>query len=128
MIYGIGTDIVELARLERIYRRFGMALPLRILSAAEMNEWQCASRPLPFLGKRFAAKEAFAKAVGSGLRHPVSLQQLALVHDAAGKPMFAYEPELAAWLKARGIGRVHISVSDEKSVVVAYALAEKAVP
>ena len=76
------------------------------------------------MAKRFAAKEAFAKAVGTGIREPVSLRFIGVAHDGLGKPVFACAPELAAWLAARGIARVHLSLSDEREQVVAFALAE----
>ncbi|MDD4882622.1 MAG: 4'-phosphopantetheinyl transferase superfamily protein, partial [Gallionellaceae bacterium] len=74
--------------------------------------------------KRFAAKEAFAKAVGTGLRAPVSLSGIRVGHDDLGRPDFRCAPELDAWLAERQIGRVHLSISDEHEHVVAFAVAE----
>ena len=78
-----------------------------------------------YLAKRFAAKEAFSKAVGTGLRSPVTLQNIGVANDESGKPEFMYSPELKKWLNSQGIARVHVSLSDEEDFVVAFAVAEK---
>lgn len=124
MIYGIGTDILDIGRIAQLYERYGDALPRRILNAAEMQAFGNAAEPVRFLAKRFAAKEAFAKAVGTGIRAPVSLGAIAVTHDELGKPQFAYSEALQAWLAERGIARVHLSLSDEKAQVLAFAVAE----
>ena len=124
MIYGIGTDIVAVPRIAALHERYGDALARRILTAGEWAAYATHAQPVRFLAKRFAAKEAFAKAVGTGIREPVSLRFIGVAHDEWGKPMFACAPELAAWLAERGIERVHLSVSDEKEQVVAFAVAE----
>ncbi len=124
MIYGIGTDIVAVPRIAALHQRYGDALARRILTAGEWANYAAHAQPARFLAKRFAAKEAFAKAVGTGIREPVSLRFIGVAHDGLGKPVFACAPELAAWLAARGIARVHLSLSDEREQVVAFALAE----
>ncbi|WP_107928842.1 holo-ACP synthase [Neisseria animaloris] len=125
MIYGIGTDIVALSRIEKLHKKYGQAFAERLLSRIELLEYPQAGRPVNFLAKRFAAKEAFAKAVGTGIRLPVSLRNIGIGHDALGKPEFHCEPELQKWLKEKGIKRVHLSMSDEKDKVLAFAVAEK---
>ncbi|SUA35956.1 4'-phosphopantetheinyl transferase [Neisseria zoodegmatis] len=125
MIYGIGTDIVALSRIEKLHKKYGQAFAERLLSRVEMLEYPQAVRPVNFLAKRFAAKEAFAKAVGTGIRSPVSLRNIGIGHDALGKPEFICEPELEKWLKDQGIRRVHLSMSDEEDKVLAFAVAEK---
>ncbi|OSI35183.1 holo-ACP synthase [Neisseria dumasiana] len=125
MIYGIGTDIVALSRIEKLYKKYGQSFAERLLSRVEMLEYPQAARPVNFLAKRFAAKEAFAKAVGTGIRSPVSLRNIGIGHDALGKPEFICEPELEKWLKDQGIRRVHLSMSDEDDKVMAFAVAEK---
>ena len=124
MIYGIGTDIVAVSRIAALHERYGDALARRILTAQEWANYATHAQPVRFLAKRFAAKEAFAKAVGTGIREPVSLRFIGVAHDEWGKPMFACAPELAEWLAQRGIARVHLSLSDEKEQVIAFALAE----
>ena len=99
MIYGIGTDIVTISRIERLYKKYGITFAERMLSRIELLEFTDASDQVNFLAKRFAAKEAFGKAVGTGLRVPVTLRQIGVGHDALGKPEFICEPELQQWLK-----------------------------
>lgn len=126
MIYGIGTDILAVARIERLYRQYGDAAARRILSETEQPEFQAAADKARFLAKRFAAKEAFAKAVGTGLRGAVGMRSITVAHDDRGKPLFEYADELDAYLAEAGIGRVHLSLSDEQEYVAAFALAEAA--
>ena len=125
MIQGIGVDLVEVARLRALHARYGARLASRILAPEEMPEYADAREPDRFLAKRFAAKEAFAKAVGTGLRAPVSLSAIRIGHDPLGRPDFQYAGSLDDWLRARGIGRVHLSISDEREHVVAFAVAEQ---
>jgi len=124
MIFGIGTDIVEYARIEAMWQRHGVRLAERMLSAQELPE--CLSHPNParFLAKRFAAKEAFAKAVGSGLRHPVSLRRIRVTHDGLGKPMLQFDPELRTYLAQLGVSGHHLSISDERNMIVAFVVLE----
>ncbi|MDF7676448.1 holo-ACP synthase [Neisseriaceae bacterium ESL0693] len=125
MIYGIGTDLVTIDRIARICKIYGAnAVAAKILSRVEALEWPSASQPVLFLAKRFAAKEAFAKAVHTGLRSPVTLRHIGIGHDALGRPEFICEPKLNDWLLQKNIGRVHLSLSDEGQHVVAFAVAE----
>lgn len=125
MIYGIGTDIVTISRIARLHKKYGKALAERLLSQMEMLEYPQAGKPVNFLAKRFAAKEAFAKAVGTGIHSPVSFRNITVGHDVLGKPEFHYEAELQKWLDKQGIKQVHLSMSDEEDTVVAFAVAEK---
>jgi holo-[acyl-carrier protein] synthase len=125
MILGIGTDIVTVARIEAASVRHGAAFAERILSAQELAEYVEHAYPARFLSKRFAAKEAFAKATGHGLRHPVSLHRITVTNDELGKPAFLFDAELAAWLQQLGVTHHHLSISDEKDVAVAFVVLEK---
>lgn len=125
MIYGIGTDIVALERIAKLHKKYGQAFAGRLLSRIELLEYPQAGKPVNFLAKRFAAKEAFAKAVGTGIRSPVSLRNIGVGHDELGKPEYICEPELQKWLQEKGIRRVHLSMSDEEDQVLAFAVAEK---
>lgn len=125
MIYGIGTDIVHIARIERLWAKYGDALMARILHESEYPACQHSKQPARFLAKRFAAKEAFAKAVGTGLCAPVLLTHIAVAHDRMGKPVFVCSDELNEWLLRHHIARIHLSLSDETDNVVAFALAER---
>jgi len=124
MIIGIGTDIVAYARIESLHMRYGERFAQRILSKSEMTEFFTHSHPARLLMKRFAAKESLAKAAGSGLRHPVSMQQMTVTHDEQGKPGFVFAAELAAYFQKLGVTRHHLSISDERDVAVAFVILE----
>jgi len=125
MIYGIGTDIIAVRRIGDIHARHGRRLAARLLAPGELDECARARDMGRFLAKRFAAKEALGKALGTGIRAPVSLSAITVVHDDLGRPDFAYSPELAAWMLARGAGRAHLSLSDEQDYVVAFVVVER---
>lgn len=132
MIYGIGTDILAIKRIESIYKKYSEAFPRRILSRIEAlefdNKFSAKNKQdaVRFLAKRFAAKEALAKAVGTGVVAPVSLHNISLNHTPAGKPEFICEPVLSAWLTEQGIGKLHLSLSDEARYISAFVVAETA--
>jgi len=124
MIHGIGTDIVEVSRIEDSLARFGKAFAQRLLTEQEWLAFEQSKTPARFLAKRFAAKEAFAKALGTGLRAPATLQNIAVAHDDLGKPVLDLSPELQAVLDRRGIRAMHLSISDEKALAVAFVVLE----
>ena len=124
MIYGIGTDIVEVERVEASLRQFGDAFAIRILHSSELAEYQNSKIKSRFLAKRFAAKEALSKAIGTGLRAPVTFQNIAISHDALGKPVILLADELQAFLDAKNIQQLHLSVSDEKNLAAAFVVLE----
>ena len=124
MILGIGTDIVTISRIERLWILHGARLARHLLTEEECT--QIPPDAARFIAKRFAAKEAFAKAAGTGLRAPVLLRHLTVTHDPLGQPNFAYAPVLQAWLTQRGATRTHLSLSDERDTVVAFVLLEGA--
>lgn len=123
MIFGIGTDIVRIDRLQQALVRHGERFAYRILAASERAAWHASPDPARFLAKRFAAKEAFGKALGTGVAAPATLHALSIEHDAAGKPLFGFGPELAEHLRVRNLG-AYLSLSDEADYVVAFALLE----
>ena len=123
MIYGIGTDILDIQRIEHIYQRYGAVFARRILTADEWELFQN-TPSARFLAKRFAAKEAFAKAVRTGLISPVSLQNISILHDDSGAPYFSVNAVLQTWLQKRHIEHLHLSISDEKNLVIAMVVAE----
>jgi holo-[acyl-carrier protein] synthase len=125
VIYGIGTDIVATARIADILARYGDAFARRILAADEWPAYKSSNSPARFLAKRFAAKEAFAKAAGTGLRHPVSLGNISIGHDALGRPELRFQPALSAWLAGQGITGQHLSVSDERELAAAFVVLER---
>ena len=123
MIFGIGTDIVAIARMTDFHSRHGERGMERILAPAELAECRASSRPDRFLAKRFAAKEALAKALGTGIRAPVLMTAIAVSHDAQGKPVFQLASDLAAWLEQRRLV-AHLSISDEHDYAVAFVVVE----
>lgn len=123
MIHGIGTDIVAVARLRSLWERHGEHAVEKLLAAEEWGDFERASDKGRFLAKRFAAKEALSKALGTGLRAPATLTGIAIIHDAAGKPAFAYSDELAALLDSKRLV-AHLSISDEADYAVAYVILE----
>ena len=126
MIYGIGTDIVTVSRIGKMCKTYGAnAVADKILSRIEYLEWPSACNPVLFLAKRFAAKEAFSKAVHTGLRSPVTLRNIGIGHDELGRPEFILETPLQQWLQQKGIGKVHLSLSDEGDQILAFAIAAK---
>lgn len=126
MIYGIGTDIVEVSRIEESLARFGDLFAQRILTGQEWLSFQQSKTQARFLAKRFAAKEAFAKALGTGLREPATFQNIGVTHDDLGKPVFDLAPELQVFLNQKGIVQQHLSISDEKALAAAFVVLEKA--
>ena len=124
MIFGIGTDIVEVARIEASISQFGDEFAKRILAQSELASYQSSQLKARFLAKRFAAKEAFSKALGTGLRAPATFQNIAVSHDSLGKPILILAAELQAFLNAKNITQTHISVSDEKNLAAAFVVLE----
>jgi len=124
-IYGIGTDIVEVRRMAAILGRRGHGFARHVLHHDELLEYEASRFPERFLAKRFAAKEAFSKAMGTGFRSPVTLTNIRITHDDLGKPGFAFEPELSELVAQQRVGRCHLSVSDEKELVAAFVVLER---
>ncbi|MDR3087784.1 MAG: holo-ACP synthase [Azoarcus sp.] len=123
MIHGVGTDIVRIERVGAALDRHGAAFAERILAVSERDGWRASRDPARFLAKRFAAKEAFGKALGSGISPPATLHALSVRHDALGKPGFAYDERLAAHMKEKTLS-AHLSLSDEREYVIAFAVIE----
>ena len=124
MIFGIGTDIVEVARIEASIAQFGDEFAKRILADSEFSIYLASHIKARFLAKRFAAKEAFSKALGTGLRHPATFQNIAVTHDELGKPMLVLASELQDFLQSKYIAHMHISISDERNLAAAFVVLE----
>jgi holo-[acyl-carrier protein] synthase len=125
MIYGIGTDIIAVGRIEQALSRHGDRFARRILAVVEWDDYAASVHRARFLAKRFAAKEAFVKALGTGMRHPASWHNISVTHDALGRPGFGLEPELAQVLAQHKILGHHLSISDEAEMVVAFSVLEQ---
>ena len=124
MIYGIGTDIVEVDRITSSIEKFDDDFAKRILAESEMAGYLESPIKARFLAKRFAAKEAFSKALGTGLREPATFQNIAVSHDALGKPVLVLAQVLQHFLEAKKITHMHISISDEKNLAAAFVVLE----
>ena len=124
MITGVGTDLVEIVRLREMWQRHGERTLDKLLALEERDDCRTSSDPGRFLAKRFAAKEALGKALGTGIRPPVLLPAIAVVHDALGKPMFSFGSDLQDWIAARGL-TFHLSLSDEAGHALAFVVVEK---
>ena len=124
MVYGIGTDIVRIERMRAALERHGERFATRILAVGEREGFFASRDAARYLAKRFAAKEAFGKALGTGVAVPATLHAVAVSHDPLGKPVFDFGNELAAYMSERNLG-AHLSLSDEADYVVAFALIEK---
>ena len=124
MIYGIGTDIVVIARMTDLYTRHGERSLDKLLAAEEIPLCRNNSDPGRYLAKRFAAKEALGKALGTGIRAPVLLPSMAVLNDALGKPYFSFSGDLASYVAERRL-RVHLSISDERDTAIAFVVLEQ---
>ncbi len=125
MIGGIGTDLVTIERIGRVWRRHGERLCAHILSPDEMKEITAVHDVPRWLAKRWAAKEAFAKAAGTGMRAPIKWAGITVIHDELGRPDLRFAPFIQAWLHRRGIDRCHLSISDERDIVCAFVVLEQ---
>ncbi len=125
VIYGIGIDLVDIGRTDRLLKKYGERFARRVLTQIERQEFTASKQPAAFLAQSFAAKEAFAKAVGSGFRYPVILSHISVAHDSLGKPELHFHPELERYLKEHNIGHPNLSLSDEKNMACAVVILER---
>lgn len=128
MIYGIGVDLIEIPRIEAAYARFGERFAQRILTERELERYHARrarsdARGIAFLATRFAAKEAISKALGLGMRTPMTWRAVEVVNDPGGRPLAFASGELRAYMQRRRL-RLHVSLTDERSMATAYAIAE----
>lgn len=129
MIYGIGTDICDLRRIEQAMARWGGRFAQRVLGPQEQRVFEArharsARRGVSFLATRFSAKEAFAKAIGLGMRMPMTWRDCEILNAASGKPEIRLHGGLATWFASRGL-RAHVSVSDENEYAAAFVVVEQ---
>ncbi|MBF9001627.1 MULTISPECIES: holo-ACP synthase [Vibrio] len=124
MIIGLGTDISEIARIEKALDRTGASFARRILTESEIEAFSQHKQPARFLAKRFATKEAAAKALGTGIAQGVSFQDFTVTHDELGKPLLSVSGMALTLAKQKGIRSFHLSISDERNYAVATVIAE----
>ena len=124
MIYGIGTDVVEIERIEKAIGRFGERFARRILCPTELERFSRHKLKANYLAKRFAAKEAFTKALGTGIKSPANWHGVWVTNQRSGKPELQFSEPLRAVLSTRRICGCHLSLADERGIAVATVILE----
>lgn len=124
MIVGIGTDLVEIGRIERVVERQGERLALRVLGDREIGEYRRSAAPSRLLAKRFAVKEAAGKALGTGIGHGASFHDIVLLHNELGRPELTFEGAALERCRLLGVRRAHVTLSDEQHYAVAFVVLE----
>lgn len=129
MIYGIGTDICDLRRIRSSFERHGERFAQKILSDAEFATWNARSarwpeRGIRYLATRFSAKEAFSKAIGLGMRTPMSWRLCEISKLSSGKPCIVLHGGLKVWFESQGL-TAHVSVTDETDYAASFCVVEK---
>jgi holo-[acyl-carrier protein] synthase len=124
MIIGIGVDIAEIARVDELCARFGERFAARILTAQELLEYRGRRKSSSYLALRFAAKEAVAKACGTGIGAQLGFHDIQIEHDNAGKPVLRFLESASELVQRLQVRNALISLSDERHYVVAMAVLE----
>ncbi|WP_411201972.1 holo-ACP synthase [Kosakonia cowanii] len=123
-ILGLGTDIVEIARIEAVVARSGDRLAKRVLSPNEWALYETHQQPVRFLAKRFAVKEAAAKALGTGIRNGLAFNQFEVFNDELGKPSLRLWGEAERLAERMGVRSVHVTLADERHYACATVIIE----
>jgi holo-[acyl-carrier protein] synthase len=126
MIFGIGVDVLEAARINRTLERFGERFIDHLLLPAERAQLERTQRRERFLAMRFAAKEAIVKAMGTGFAHGMWIRDVGVVQNAWGKPEVVFSARGEQVRRALGVGDAHVTLTDEAGLVVAVAVLLKA--
>jgi len=124
VILGTGTDLIDVRRIERALARFGHRFAQRVLVDQEYQRFCAHAKPAHYLAKRFAAKEAFSKAMGTGIHFPVNWHNVSVANERSGRPYLKFSEALAALLEQRGVSRTHLSLSDEVEMACAFVVLE----
>ncbi|MBT3204782.1 MAG: holo-ACP synthase [Gammaproteobacteria bacterium] len=126
MVSGIGIDIAEIARFERMVERFGDKVAHRVLTTQEFQQYKKRNSSMSFLALRFAAKEAASKAFGTGIAKGIGFHSIEVVNSDEGKPELVFHGAAAELIKQRSISSAFLSLSDEKHYAVAMVVLETA--
>jgi holo-[acyl-carrier protein] synthase len=126
MIFGVGTDIVELSRIQSTYDRFGDHFVQRLLMPAELELFARSKSPVRFLAMRFAGKEATVKAMGTGFAHGVWLRDVGILSNKWGRPLVIWSERGQRVCERLGVGSGHVSLTDDAGLVVAFSVVETA--
>lgn len=124
MIAGIGTDIVEVARIADALERFGERFRRRVLTGAERRDFADIESEARWFAKRYAAKEAVAKAFGTGIGGQLSFQDIVVGREESGRPLLSFRGDGAALAARLGVTRAHLSLSDEREFALAFVVLE----
>jgi len=124
MIFGIGVDIVEISRFERIKQRFGDRFVQRLLTQRELAQYHKRNGSINFIASRFAAKEAASKALGTGIAQGISFKSIEVVNDEQGKPKLQFHDAAKALITKHNVRQPLLSLSDEKHYAVAMVVLE----
>ena len=124
MIKGIGTDLVSIARIERVLARHSAVFSKRVLHKNESDIFANHHDPVAYLAKRFAAKEALSKALGTGIAKGVSFQEIEVSNDDMGRPLLELHKRTKDIADSMGVERCFLSLSDEKNYAIAYVVLE----
>jgi holo-[acyl-carrier protein] synthase len=122
VIFGIGTDVLKLERVEQTWQRFGEQFARRLLLDEEQRLFAASKRPVRFLAMRFAAKEAVVKAMGTGFANGMWIRDVGMVPNALGQPQIVYSARGREVCRKLGVGEGYLSLSDEAGLVVAVAV------
>jgi len=128
MIYGIGTDICDIRRIRETLARRGERFAEKVLGPHEMAAFRerrakVEARGVAYLATRFSAKEAFSKAIGMGMRMPMTWRSCEIVKAPSGKPEIRLHGDLAQWFEAKGL-KAHVTVTDETEYAAAFVVVE----
>lgn len=126
MIFGIGADLVRVSRMDKALLRHGERFAQKILAGEEWEGFVSDLRPAYYLAKRFAAKEAVVKALGTGFREGFGLRHIAVVHDALGKPGLHFALAIQQRLREMGAGEALLTLSDEEDLALAFVVVLRA--
>jgi holo-[acyl-carrier protein] synthase len=126
VIFGIGVDVLEAARIKRVHEKYGSHFVERLLMPAERAQLSKTKRTDRFLAMRFAAKEAIVKAMGTGFAHGIWIRDVGVVQNAWGRPEVVYSPRGEKVRRKLGIGAGHVTLTDEAGLIVAVAVLEAA--
>ena len=132
MIVGIGTDVCDIRRITTTLERRGERFPERVLGPAELQVFHARrarveARGVRYLATRFSAKEAFSKAIGLGIRSPMTWRACEILNEPSGKPVLCLSGELAAWFEAQG-WVAYVTLTDETDYAASFVVVEKKAP
>lgn len=124
MIKGIGVDLLDLSRIEDLYTRYQDRFVKHLLTTQEIDQFIKSDRKVHYLATRFSGKEAISKALGLGLRSPMTLHSTSIINDSIGKPELFFDSGLSKFLSESKVVRIHVTFSHESSNIISFAIAE----